>query len=332
MLKKFRELGLVYKITFIIVCILVVPTFLIGMFYYQSYKHSLYEEADKRLKESIQEVDTAVAECLEDANNALNDIAYSQELLYFLDGKNAPSEREISVFWSDIQEEWINLRQIYPNLFSYMNLYTSNEQVISENNWKFSFYPIGELEKLQEAEKYESIWYGEIYSRENTGGETELKLVDSEDLIFPVYLNIRNVSTDEIIGVVELCIPFEKVIAARSLSNEESGVQYIFSGKNGETIYQSGNLWAQRPEILADDLVSLVDSVEWDGIVYRILETENAETGIKCMVLLEENRIVQSARNMIWKVGLVAAAGIVLILLMTYVVIKKMLNRLVVLD
>ena len=117
MRKKFRELGLVYKVTLIIVCILVVPTFLIGMFYYHSYKQSLYKEADKKLEESINEVNNSIKECLEDAQSALNDIEYSQELLYFLDGDSLLSDRECSVFWEDIQQEWITLRQIYPSLF-----------------------------------------------------------------------------------------------------------------------------------------------------------------------------------------------------------------------
>lgn len=86
-MKKFRELSLVYKITTIIVCILIIPTFLIGAFYYQSYKQSLYEEADKKLEESLLSVNRTIENVLADANGALEDIAYSQELLYFLDEK-----------------------------------------------------------------------------------------------------------------------------------------------------------------------------------------------------------------------------------------------------
>lgn len=331
MRKKFRELGLVYKITLIIVCILVVPTFLIGMFYYRSYKQSLYKEADKKLEESINEVNSSIKECLEDAKSALNDIEYSQELLYFLDGNSVPSERECSVFWEDIQQEWITLRQIYPSLFSYMNLYSSNEQIYSENNWKFKVLSLQEFAAREEAESHEGIWYGDTYSQGSTQ-ESNLNVMDSEDMIFPVYLNIRNVSTDELIGIVELCIPFEKVIASRDLPNKESGVSYIFSDISGETIYSSSNLWVQRPDTLKGDLVSLVDLAEWDGTLYRILEVENEETGIVCTALMEEQKITQSANEMIWQVSVAALIGVLVILVLTYVVIKKMLNRLVVLD
>lgn len=332
MKKKFLELGLVYKITLIIVCILVVPTFFIGAFYYQSYKKSLYKEADKKIEESINEVNSAIASSLNDANSALSDIEYSQELLYFMDEISQPSDHELSVFWEDIQEEWIDIRQIYPNLFSYMYLYSSNEQVHSENNWKFSILSLSNFENMEEADLYQTAWYGNVYRMESSAQGTDLNLANTEDIIFPVYLNIRNVSSDRIIGIVELSIPFEKVIDSRRLLNETSGVKYIFSDKTGEIIYQSENLGIKRQQIFENDLVSLVDSVECNGTVYRILQKENKETGIICTVLLEENIIVQSARDMIWKVGAVAAVGIVLILLMTYVVIKKMLNRLVVLD
>lgn len=331
MRKKFRELGLVYKITLIIVCILVIPTFLIGTFYYQSYKQSLYKEAGKKLEESVNEVNNSIKECLEDAASALNDIEYSQELLYFLDGNSVLSDRECSAFWEDIQQEWITLRQIYPSLFSYMNLYSSNDQIYNENNWKFAVFSLLEFAAIEEAENHEGIWYGDVYVQGSTQ-ENNLNVMNSENVIFPAYLNVRNVSTDELVGIVELCIPFEKVIASRTLPNEEAGVRYVFADASGETIYSSADLWTQRPDMLKGDLASLVDSVEWDGTLYRILEVENQETGIVCTALMEEEQIAQSANEMIWQVSGVALAGILLILVLTYVVIKKMLNRLVVLD
>ena len=212
-----------------------------------------------------------------------------------------------------------------------MNLYSSNEQIYSESNWKFNVLPLQEFAAREEAERHNGIWYGNIYVQGSTQ-EENLNVMNSEDVIFPVYLNIRNVSTDELIGIVELCIPFEKVIASRTLPNEESGVRYVFSDTSGDSIYSSADLWSQRPDELQEDLVSLVDLVEWDGTLYRILEVENQETGIVCTALMEEQKIIQSAKEMIWQVSVAALIGILLILVLTYVVIKKMLNRLVVLD
>ena len=330
MKKRFNELGLVYKITIIIVCILIIPTFLIGAFYYQSYKQSLYDEADKKLEESIYEVNRTIQACLEDANSAINDVEYSQELLYFMDEKSNLSECETEIFLESIQEEWINIRHIYPNLFSYMHLYSANETIKRDGNWKFAFHSLEDFQNLEMAEMYQGIWYGNAYAWEENGANTSL--ANQEDLIFPAYLNVRNVSSEKLIGIIELSIPFEKVIDSRNLRNLEAGVKYVFSDSTGATIYQSEELWNQRPQVLEEDLLSLVDSVIWNGTVYRILESEIPEIGIMCTVLIEEKLIIQSAQEMIWKVGIVACVGIIFILLLTYLVIKKMLNRLVVLD
>ncbi|MBQ8856778.1 MAG: histidine kinase [Lachnospiraceae bacterium] len=330
MKKRFNELGLVYKITIIIVCILIIPTFLIGAFYYQSYKQSLYDEADKKLEESIYEVNRTIQACLEDANSAINDVEYSQELLYFMDEKSNLSECETEIFLESIQEEWINIRQIYPNLFSYMHLYSANETIKRDGNWKFAFHSLEDFQNLEMAEMYQGIWYGNAYAWEENGANTSL--ANQEDLIFPAYLNVRNVSSEKLIGIIELSIPFEKVIDSRNLRNLEAGVKYVFSDSTGATIYQSEELWNQRPQVLEEDLLSLVDSVIWNGTVYRILESEIPEIGIMCTVLIEEKLIIQSAQEMIWKFGIVACVGIIFILLLTYLVIKKMLNRLVVLD
>lgn len=332
MMKKILELGLVYKFTIIIVCILIVPTFLVGEFYYQSYKQSLYEDADKKLEESINKVDLAIDSCLNDADSALGDIEYSQELLYFTDEVNRLSEHEISIFWESIQENWINIRQIYPNLFSYMNLYSSNEQIYCENNWKFSFLSLKTFESMEEADTHQTIWYGNAGSIESHTQTINLNLMNAEDIVLPVYLNIRNLSSDKITGIVELYIPFDKVIDARNLPEKETGVNYIFSVPTGEIIYQTEDYGKYYPGMSEDEGNRSLKLVRWKGKGYRITRKVNEKTGIVCTVLLEEDLIVQSAKSMLRKVSIVAIAAILLILLMTYLVIQKMLNRLVVLD
>ncbi|MDR0885718.1 MAG: hypothetical protein LBN22_05095 [Clostridiales Family XIII bacterium] len=102
-MKRFKDRDLTSKITFIITCILILPTTIIGAFYYYINYNSLLEEADHSLQKEFASISSNMEDNLDKAENVMSEIAYSQELLYFLDEQNHLSEREIKIFLDDIQ-------------------------------------------------------------------------------------------------------------------------------------------------------------------------------------------------------------------------------------
>lgn len=293
MREKFRKLGMVDKITVLVVCILLIPIYLFCMFYNHAYKQSLYTEADQNLVEGSKLVGRIMESRRGDIENALTDIAYSQEFLYFFDDKSDLSEREKAVFLLGIQDEWLNLCHAYPNLFIQMNLYTSNNKLEMGFNRNLTIKKLQSFSNLKEANKHEDIWCGEVTALIKDEDESS-KLVNSADVILPVYMNVRNLSTQEIIGIVELDIPLEKMIDSNLLAERKAGMVYVFVNRQGEEIYQIGRKenTVRKEIIISQKLLRSKDinKISLRETVYRIKTIHKGDLGINCIVGMEEEK------------------------------------------
>lgn len=316
MKKWFRQISLVYKITFMITALLIIPTACICMFYFRNYENSLKEKAKISIQEEAARISNEVNGNLNIAENVFSDIAYSQELLYFLDDVNDPTEREMTVFFDSIQEKWTDFRYTYPNMFSQMIIYTSNKHLKTENNWKFSLKSMDDFPALDVMDQEKEIVFGAPKDTDGIvldGMENNLKFTDRENLVLPAYLQIRNISTDRLIGVVELDMPLDKLIDSRAVKNMGNDNQFVLYDPKNRILFQTGDYDRNSRGILSDDCS--FDTTQITGTVF-----------------VKESIAIRPARKMIGNVCIVAVLGIVCIMVLTYLVIKQMLNRLVSMD
>lgn len=316
--------------------VLIFPTFLICAFYYDSYQKSLIKDADTSLKEDLDKIGNQMEKNLDIAQNVMDEILYSQEMIYFLDEKSDLSQREIGKFMESIERGWINIRYTYPNMFERMILYSSNQQVEMnmKNNWKLILSPL-ELFPEKNVLDGETVSYGEpgkpkaIIRSEKS---SSLEIIDDAGLVLPIYLKIRNVSTDEIIGVVELDMPLEKLLDTRDMEESIPDEQFLLINQSGSILYQTGEFKEEEAVQIASGPQNKIFSSRIHGKEYRIFARTGSRTGMTYAALIHKDSVVKTARDMIWKVGIVAVVGIFCIFVMTYLLLSRMLKRLVVMD
>lgn len=323
MFSRLMRKGLVGRITLTMSCVLMIPTFLVCVFYYKSYTNSLNENADTSLRQSNTRMENTMSTNLKLAGDVLDQLGYSQEFLYFLDGDNILSEREQRHFLKELQEEWINISYMYPSFFEEMNIYASNKQLQSNASLKFNMHSLEEFPHMDQTEGNGAIWFGDVQQLNGNASNRQFQVVNDNKYVVPVCLFIRSVNTEEIIGIVELDVLFEKIIDSRGLIDTREMEDYIFLNEAGEVAFQTGNFTAKEIKNLKDpDTPS----------EYRIIKSKSQKANINSFVLMKNETIIKAANNMIWRVGLIAILSAFIMVFLSYMVVKALLKRLVVMD
>lgn len=298
-----------------ITLVLVIPTTLICAFYYRGFEQSLIQEAEDSLRESLEGISGIIEGNLELAETVMKEIAYSQELVYFLDRESCPSEGEMHIFLQNIQEEWLYIRHAYPNMFSQMNLYMDNPQRGTGNSWKINLYDLDRFKGPDASGKAgQDIFFGKIGegNRSSGGNGKDFEIANGAARTLPIYMNVRNIRTDEVVGVVELDMPVEKLVDSRTVKSTLGEMAFLLLDEEENVLYQSGEI---------EDITAV-----------RKCSKAFEQIDAQGMVTISEEAVIGAARNMIWKVCLVAVAGVLCMMLLTYLIIRGMLNRLVVMD
>ena len=133
-----KNRGVITKITWMIAVVLIIPTAVVGIFYYNSYKKTLLKDAGIQMERELEGLKTTMDNNLDAIHAVINELSYRQEFAYYLDGKNILSERERQHYASGMEEELINIRYLYPNLFYQIVVYGNNESLDLNNDWQFS--------------------------------------------------------------------------------------------------------------------------------------------------------------------------------------------------
>ena len=153
------------------------------------------------------------------------------------------------------------------------------------------------------------LWYGTVTSMEYGRQEEKLYVEEPSLLVWPLYRSIRDFRTGEVAGVIELDVSFTNMIQAGSL-RKEAEIRTEYTAEDGTLVFQTKPLDTDEKYLSFSDTVS------------------NAGITLKSMIAV--NTVTKSARQMIWKVGLVALAGIFLMMILTYLIIRSSLRRLIV--
>ena len=308
--QKIMKKSIVKQLMFQMFFILIIPELLVGFFYYYSYRSALYRDAQQKLQEYVNRGKTAAEENIGYVLGAVENLVYNQEFLYFLNWYSSPREREAAYFLQGLQEEWIGIRHTYPNLFEKLKIYSTNPVVQSENNWKMEVICTEELPDAGQ-EMASDLWYGPVTSMEYGRQENHFFVEEPHLLIWPLYRSIRDFRTGEVIGVIELDVSFANMIQAGNL-RKEAEIRIEYTAEDGTLLFQT------KPLDTDEKYLSFSDTVP--------------SAGITLGSMIAVNKVTETARKMIWKVGLVALSGILLMMILTYLIIRSSLRRLIVMD
>lgn len=335
-MKWMKNRGVITKITWMIAFVLIIPTAVVCIFYYNSYKKTLLKDADNQLEKELESLENTMNSNLDAIHAVINELSYRQEFSYYLDGKNKLSERERRYYTSGMEEELINIRYLYPNLFYQIVVYGENEDIVPNNDWQFSMDILKKKDYYSEILNSDSdLVYGNVRNADfltSTLHVENLNIVKDGSLILPVYLKIRNISTKDMVGILEVDMPVEKLVGERLFMEQQEDTDYLLFDKNGTPLYQTGNY---RKGDFEEGLFQEKEgkrNIYIGETPYLLAYSRSGRSGLIRAVIRSQRSVLEFASDMMVRVVLVAIICSISVIGLTYLLLKRMLKRLVVLD
>ena len=330
-----KNRGVITKITWMIAVVLIIPTAVVGIFYYNSYKKTLLKDAGIQMERELEGLKTTMDNNLDAIHAVINELSYRQEFAYYLDGKNILSERERQHYASGMEEELINIRYLYPNLFYQIVVYGDNESLDLNNDWQFS------MDILKKKAYYDEILhsdsdlvYGSVRKADfliSTLDIDNLNIVKDGKLILPVYLKIRNLSTKDVVGILEVDMSVEK-LAGNLFQKQDRDTDYLIFGRDGTLLHQTGTYETADFEQCLFKENEGKESVSVAEEPYLLTYSRSNRCGLINVVLKSRKGVLEFASEMMLRVVVVAIVCGACVIGLTYLLLKRMLKRLVVLD
>lgn len=330
-----KNRGVITKITWMIAVVLIIPTAVAGIFYYNSYKKTLLKDAGIQMERELEGLKTTMDNNLDAIHAVINELSYRQEFAYYLDGKNILSERERQHYASGMEEELINIRYLYPNLFYQIVVYGDNESLDLNNDWQFS------MDILKKKAYYDEILhsdsdlvYGSVRKADfliSTLDVDNLNIVKDGKLILPVYLKIRNLSTKDVVGILEVDMSVEK-LAGNLFQKQDRDTDYLIFGRDGTLLHQTGTYETADFEQCLFKENEGKESVSVAEEPYLLTYSRSNRCGLINVVLKSRKGVLEFASEMMLRVVVVAIVCGACVIGLTYLLLKRMLKRLVVLD
>ncbi|WP_373262619.1 sensor histidine kinase [Hungatella hathewayi] len=330
-----KNRGVITKITWMIAVVLIIPTAVVGIFYYNSYKKTLLKDAGIQMERELEGLKTTMDNNLDAIHAVINELSYRQEFAYYLDGRNILSERERQHYASGMEEELINIRYLYPNLFYQIVVYGDNESLDLNNDWQFS------MDILKKKAYYDEILhsdsdlvYGSVRKADfliSTLDVDNLNIVKDGKLILPVYLKIRNLSTKDVVGILEVDMSVEK-LAGNLFQKQDRDTDYLIFDRDGTLLHQTGTYVNEDFEQCLFKEKEGKESISVTEEPYLLTYSRLNRCGLINVVLKSRKGVLEFASEMMLRVVVVAMVCGACVIGLTYMLLKRMLKRLVVLD
>ena len=341
-MKKIKNLGLVWKLTSIISIFLLITTAFICVIYIQTFKRKFSEEAEEKLRISLNSMQNNIDESLDDADSFLDQLLYGREFPYFMDQNNILSDNEMRYYISNLDKDLVSTRYLYNNKYSDIGIYSSNQQ-ISEQQYEWQFY----LNDLEEKPYYTEIIahinvdynqsiYGSVRDRgliSSTLNTESLSMGDSGIRILPIYRLVKMKGSTELVGVVEVDVDVVRLADREDLAAENNDVGILLLDNKYHVLFDTMSLSEEEQQntAVAIDKEGLSD-VMLKGETYLITSNVCPRTGLVSAALVSKGEIMSNIMTQVARIILISVIGWVMMVIVIFWFVKRTLKRLVVLD
>lgn len=235
---KIRNMSMVWKFTIIFFILIMVPTYAFLLSYNNWTNDSIKQQSDAVMMQTISQFKRDISYTLINTENIANEIVFSSEVQAFLNNDFSFSQKELDYFTNKIQSEIIAIRHLYPNKYYKIRIYSSNNSIHDESDIIYSIDKISHKDffKNIEQEKGKVNWgkvkkVEEYYDfNESIGAEK------NNNTVIPLYIPIRDIDSNRLIGVLEIDILIEKMIGERwQLNLGDDGFLVVYD-KDGSVI------------------------------------------------------------------------------------------------
>ncbi len=329
--------SLVWRMTFLMTLLLIIPITVLGIFYIQSLRNTVESELSEELAVALEKMTEELGATLKEAEDYLDELEYRIELPYYLDENTKMSQQEMDYYILKFQEEAINSRYIYGEKFGNIAIYSENQQ-IEESAYLWLYY-LDDLEKKRyfdeiKVETQESI-YGAVRDYDLTATSLDLSnlsIDESGAKVLPIYRKVYSLNTDELVGVIELDIRILHLIEASF--EIKDGPSILLLNSSNEILYDEYNFSTEDQKTILNEFeeVDTKKDIQLSDGMYTIQYEKNEETDLVCVSIISKQEMIEYQQREILKIVGVVLVCVILMSVITYSIIKNVLKRLVVLD
>lgn len=318
-LSRFSKKGIVWQVTITFSLIMLIPSTIITTLYFQLIQNSLIQEAQKNSVLYLQKMDSNVSHNVKMVDNVLQELNFSQEFPYFLDKSNTLSEREVMRYVSNVQHELLNIRNIYPNKFNRIVIYSTNQQIQEYADWSYHINKLYTRDYFREIENSKSqTIYGDIRMYDNSYGNlvkyTELE--NEEELVLPIYYKIYNLSNGSFVGLIEVDMSLSRLVDTDSLTAENPSVTYLLLDRENKPVFSTNKKLASSDVPLSFQGTSGTCNELISGTDYLAAYDRDSVLGLTCVTLMNKKEVLASTSgigNVLLFIAVLSLVGIILL-------------------
>ncbi len=328
--RKFRNLSISWKFTFIYFILLMVPTVFIGISEYQNMVRSIEQQSDQRVSERIFQLKQNILYTMKNAESISEEIIFKSEFQAFLDDDFSFSSGEIDNFLYSVQNKLLDIKHLYPNQYYKIRIFTSNQSMKEAYDLLYSMNRISGKDYFGDiiGSPHKIIW-GEVRKAEEYYDlVVTINPKQNKNVVLPLYERITPVISNKLIGVLEIDILIEKMFGDLSeLQLGNGGFIYILD-QSGRIIspYRNNDLENIRLSMSpADNGIKEIISA---GQKFRVAYETIKATGYKIVAVVPEseilNELVHQKNYLIYTI----IAGTIAVFLITFLTTNFLFARL----
>jgi len=331
----FQNMSLLRQFTLVVFVILFIPTILIVVIYFNTFKSASIEQGKALLQKDLNYLSYTMDSGFNTIDSAIAELVYQQEFSYFLDDRITLSQQEQTYFMSHLRGSATKLRNLYSDYFKHIAVYSANTQIKESFDYTHDFTYLERLQGRSYASAIlkdpRTLIHGKIRNPDYTYPKKlrkDIKVHKIDSCVIPVYRKLFSLNPKRLIGIVEINVQLDKLIPAHSLTDTETGVIYflydddknLYYPLHGEKTPLKINVnFTETPNIIQGTL---------DGQEYYFAYSRCEKTGLLKITALSQEIILKPVTNMMTKVFTVILLALFLIVLLAYLAIKALLRRL----
>jgi len=334
-LHKFQNMSLIWQFTLVVFFILFIPTILIFIIYIHIFRTSLIDQGKALLQKDLNQLSYTMDSGFDTIDSVIAELNYQQEFAYFLNNKTKLSRQEQDYFTSQLRGTVTKLRNLYPNYFRHIAIYSSNTQIEDSFDYMYDFTYMDRLEETKYASAIindsRKLIHGKIRTPEYTYPDKlrdDINIKEIDSLIIPVYQKIFSLNSEDLVGVLEINVALDKLIPSSTLTDMDTGIMYFLYDDDKNICY------ALPSQITASRI--LADFTQESGLIQGTLDEKNhyfaysrcEKTGMLRITALSEQILLQPVNSMFTKVTIVTLLALFLIVSLAFLAIKVLLRRL----
>jgi len=333
-LRKFQKLSLIWQFTLAVMLILFIPSILIMIIYIHTFQSSLIEQQKAILQRDLNQLSYTMDSSVHTIDSAIAELVYQQEFSYFLNDKTILTQQEQAYFTSNLRSSTTKFKNLYPNYFKHIAIYSANTQIPESFNTTHDFIY---LERLLQTNYIHTILdapsdliHGKIrnpaYTYPNSLHEIKVKEIDS--LVIPVYQKIFNLNSADLIGMIEINISLDKMVPFDTLVDTDASVSYFLYDPDKDILYSidgsESPTFTQATFDAETGFTSGTLGKEKHFFAYSLCN----KTNMIRITALSQHSLQTPVRDMILRAILVVSFALLLVIGLTYLAVSLLLRRL----